>query len=306
MTNPTLCVATDRYSEVDYLVEREEESYIHPTVGIPFSHSRCIDNLSQIPAPQDYHPSRREQSIVPGDPEVGAYSQDALFYFSFAQELSGCGGIHVPTQEGPELSGSNNATYLPPLDPHPIPYVPTVNPTYDGAPADFFDHQQFPPHTSFSNHEGNASFSPADQHYFQGPSPSAMPECNNDPYSGGEQSFSDPDGTDGSYSRVMGSSLQLTTGQSTLMVDHKLNAWRHTTASVSDPVSGAGSGETADLPAKSPLVDDVRSQVRKKRKPVATPDSLREAKHTRYTGPRRLVPRGPVPVGVVQSRSALK
>ena len=268
-----------------------------------------MTRLSQIFVPQDCHPSRSEQSIVPGSSAVGACGQDVPFYFSSAQGLSGYEDIHVPTQADPEPLSSNNATYLPPSDSHLNPYAPARNTTYDRAPVDFLADQQFPPYTGFStpDYEGSAFlFPPADQHYSQGPSPSATPERNNDPYSGGEQSFSDPDGTDGSYSRVMGSSLQLTTGQSTLMVDHKLNAWRHAAASVSDLASGVGSGETTDLPAESLLVDDVRSQVPKKRKSVTTPDSLREVKRTRYTGLRRLVPRGPVPVGVVQSRSALK
>ena len=268
-----------------------------------------MTRLSQIFITQDCHPRRSEQPIVPGGSAVGACGQDAPFYFSSAQGLSGYEDTYVPTQADPEPLSSNNATYLPPSDSHLTPYVPARNTTYDRAPIDLLADQQFPPSTGLStpDYEGSAFlFPPADQHHFQGPLPNATPECNNDPYSGGEQSFLDPDGTDGSYSRVMGSSLPLTTGQSTLMVDHKLNARRHTVASVSGLASGVGSGEMMDLPAGLPLVDGAGSQTPKKRKPVTTPDSPREVKRTRHRRLQRLVSRGPVPVGVVQSRSALK
>ena len=236
--------------------------------------------------PQDYHPSRSEQSIVPRSPEASAYDQDAPFYFPNTQGLDYYEHCFVPTPEGLEPSVSNEAVY-------PSPSDLGVH-CHPQAPADFFIGRRamslrLASHTNlFTSHYEK-------QEYFSSPLEKYSVE---DPL--------DPNVTSGPHSMAMGYPLPFITDRSTPVAYRGPSARRHTDASVSGLADRAGSEGTTDLPAGPPLVNDAGSQAPKKRKPVTTPDEAREVKRTRRRRSQSLVPREQIQVGIVQFGSTPK
>ena len=87
--------------------------------------------------------------------------------------------------------------------------------------------------------------------------------------------------------------------QRTLMVAHRSSAGRHTGAFASDPVGGAGRKAT-EMPAGSPLVNDVGFQTSRKKKPAVVLDEARQVKRARRRGSRHLNPQKPDQVGSIQ------
>lgn len=155
--------------------------------------------------------------------------------------------------------------------------------TYDGTRVDCsaYQHVPFPPalctNLASSNYQGDSLLGfllpllnpSADQHYIEDQLPSVTPEHNH------------------------------VSPQQTLMVAHRSSAKRHAGALASDPVGGAGSKAT-EMPAGSPLVDDVGFQTSRKRKPAVALDEARRVKRARRRGSRRLNLQEPAQVGVIQ------
>ena len=122
----------------------------------------------------------------------------------------------------------------------------------------------------------------------------------------GDGTPSDSGGTRGPYPETTEFCPPLDHVHATPTIARETDTWGHIDPSGSRPARGARNEEAAQPFERSPSIGSKKAGSKRpnKRKRAMTPDEGRKAKHSKRKSPRRLDPRGPTQVGIVQFKPA--